>query len=78
MEDELEKIAESITKKKDEPYACGFCGKTKEEVPHTIVGPVTNICSICVELCVDCIREYDPGFCKNDTSHKEEHIVPTA
>src|SRR3954467_5718098 len=36
---------------------CSFCGKSQHEVRKLIAGPTVFICTECVELCMDIIRE---------------------
>ncbi|MGD1880167.1 MAG: ATP-dependent Clp protease ATP-binding subunit ClpX [Kiloniellaceae bacterium] len=36
---------------------CSFCGKSQHEVRKLIAGPTVFICDVCVELCMDIIRE---------------------
>ena len=36
---------------------CSFCGKSSSEVKAVIAGPNVHICSECVELCNDILRE---------------------
>jgi len=64
MEEELTVIADLKSEIKTPRGAvCHFCGKKDSEVAHLIAGPSSMICSECVELCVDMIREHIPGFC---------------
>lgn len=65
MEEEFTEIKEAIAAQKIKDHTCGFCGRREDEVPYVIAGPVTCICSQCVELSVECIRDHDPEFCKN-------------
>lgn len=48
------------------PY-CSFCQKSKHEVPRLIEGPGVYICSECVELCADIIRE--------EPDHSNENVA---
>jgi ATP-dependent Clp protease ATP-binding subunit ClpX len=41
---------------KDTLY-CSFCGKSQHDVSKLIAGPTVLVCSECVELCMDIIRE---------------------
>jgi ATP-dependent Clp protease ATP-binding subunit ClpX len=41
---------------KDTLY-CSFCGKSQHDVSKLIAGPTVFVCSECVELCVEIIRE---------------------
>ena len=43
--------------KGDKPLYCSFCGKSQHEVKKLIAGPSVFICSECVELCNEIIRE---------------------
>lgn len=36
---------------------CSFCGKTTDDVAHTIAGPDVYICDECVDLCVEIVKE---------------------
>jgi ATP-dependent Clp protease ATP-binding subunit ClpX len=36
---------------------CSFCGKSTDDVEHTIAGPDVYICDECVDLCAEIIRE---------------------
>lgn len=64
MEEELTVIADLKSEiAKPIEAECHFCGKKDSEVPHLIAGPSSMICSECVELCVDILREYTPDFC---------------
>ena len=38
-------------------HNCDFCGKSKEDVEKLIVGESAAICSDCVELCVDILKD---------------------
>lgn len=40
---------------------CSFCGKTSNEVKFLIAGPAVYICDECVDLCVDIIKDNEPG-----------------
>ena len=42
---------------------CNFCARRQDEVPALMAGPNVYICSQCVELCVDMLRENHPEFC---------------
>ena len=42
---------------KNSHHNCDFCGKTKEEVEKLIVGDHAAICSDCVDLCVDILKD---------------------
>lgn len=64
MEEDFTEIKEVIDGQKDKVHTCGFCGRQEDEVPYVIAGPVTSICSQCVEIAVECIRDQDPEFCK--------------
>ncbi len=37
--------------------ACSFCHKPQREVDKIIAGPNVYICSECIKLCLDIIRE---------------------
>ena len=64
MEEELTVIADLKSEiEKPRVPECSFCGKNEIEVPHLIAGPSSMICSECVELCVDILREHTPDFC---------------
>jgi len=36
---------------------CSFCGKSQYEVQKLIAGPTVFICSECIELCNDILKE---------------------
>lgn len=36
---------------------CSFCGKSQKEVEQLIAGPSVHICTECVELCTDIVKE---------------------
>ena len=38
-------------------FNCSFCGHSKEDVATLIVGPNVSICSECVQVCVDILRD---------------------
>lgn len=38
-------------------HSCNFCSKTKEEVEKLIVGEGAAICSDCIELCIDILKD---------------------
>jgi ATP-dependent Clp protease ATP-binding subunit ClpX len=38
-------------------HSCDFCGKSKEEVEKLIVGDSSAICSDCIELCNDILKD---------------------
>ena len=45
-------------KKKNRPTVyCSFCGNSQHEVGKMIAGPTVFICDLCVDLCVDIIKE---------------------
>lgn len=47
-----------MSKNKEEKLViCTFCGKNQKEVPKIIAGPNVYICSECIELCNDIIRQ---------------------
>ena len=50
---------------------CSFCGKSQHEVRKLIAGPTAFICDVCVELCIDIIRE------ENKSSVKSRDRIPT-
>ncbi|MBD3322117.1 MAG: ATP-dependent Clp protease ATP-binding subunit ClpX, partial [Chitinivibrionales bacterium] len=45
------------TKAKYPKIRCSFCGKSTETVDRMITGPSVHICSDCVEMCNDILRE---------------------
>jgi hypothetical protein len=67
----IEKIKTEIDKISGLVKECYFCGKKDNEVAHLIAGPLAMICSECVELSVDILREHIPGFCTEQTTTKE-------
>lgn len=52
-----EEAEEALRKMKAETLICSFCGKDSTMVRKLIAGPKVFICSECVELCVDIIKE---------------------
>ena len=42
--------------------ACGFCGRTVDQVTHLIQGPDLFIRDICVDACVDTLATKDHGW----------------
>jgi ATP-dependent Clp protease ATP-binding subunit ClpX len=38
-------------------HSCSFCKKSKEEVEKLIVGEISAICNLCVDLCVDILQD---------------------
>jgi ATP-dependent Clp protease ATP-binding subunit ClpX len=50
--------------KKDKEYKCSFCGKTQEKVDKLVSGPSVFICSDCIYLCNEILREEDIDLSK--------------
>ena len=46
-----------MTKDKSDLHTCSFCGKSKNDVEKLIVGSNVSICSECVTLCHDILKE---------------------
>ena len=44
-------------KDKSSAYYCSFCGNSQHEVEKLIAGPTVFICDLCVDLCVDILKE---------------------
>ena len=44
-------------KEKSSVCYCSFCGNSQHKVEKMIAGPKVFICSLCVDLCVDIIKE---------------------
>jgi len=44
-------------------FTCCCCGRRQDEVLVLLQGPTSRICNVCIELCVDMVREKDSGFC---------------
>jgi len=42
---------------KSKIHLCSFCGKNETEIFCIITGPMVNICSECVGMCVEIIDE---------------------
>lgn len=42
---------------KNDNHHCDFCGKSKEDVEKLIVGEGAAICSDCIELCIDILKD---------------------
>ena len=38
---------------------CSFCGKSADQVDKIVTGPSVNICSECIKLCNEVLREDD-------------------
>ena len=54
-----------MTNEPEKELYCSWCAKAKSEVKKLIAGPSVFICDVCVELCVDIVREErNPDFCK--------------
>ena len=51
---------------------CSFCGKSQHEVRKLIAGPTVFICDVCVELCMDIIKEES-----KDTFVKHQDGLPS-
>jgi hypothetical protein len=41
--------------------ACGFCGKSQQEVKKLILGPGVHICNACIDLCCELLAAEAPG-----------------
>jgi ATP-dependent Clp protease ATP-binding subunit ClpX len=48
-------------------HICDFCGKSQAEVEKLIVGEQASICNICVDLCIDILKDEN---IKNFTNEK--------
>ncbi len=47
---------------------CSFCGRSADEVEDLITGPGVNICSDCIEVCQNILREERKASNKKETS----------
>lgn len=79
MEEDIQiEKAEGIEKPKKTSPICNFCGRYQHETGYIITGPDVNVCSDCVALMVDIIREKEFNFCcgsgKCDKSEKCNNI----
>ena len=41
---------------------CSFCNKTSDEVECIIAADVANICSECIQVCVECVEDFKDGL----------------
>lgn len=57
MKKRFKKLKERGTFKEDPISKCSFCGRGQEEAKKLIVGPKVFICSECVELCNEIIKD---------------------
>ena len=53
---------------------CSFCGKSQHEVTKLIAGPSVFICSECVELCNEIIREEPEDVEAEDTREESSEF----
>lgn len=62
--------------KRDLPR-CSFCGRNKYEVPHLLIGPNVNICSDCIKICSDEIRnmQVKPGLADRREKALKPHEI---
>ena len=73
-----DKDKDSPPKDKDKAMVCSFCGKQGNEVNKMIVGPSVLICSECVEVCNDIIREGSEGQQADGTAQRPDQLpTPT-
>ena len=54
---------------------CSFCGKSQYEVQKLIAGPTVFICSDCISLCADILKEETKKSNENNLSAKK--VLPT-
>lgn len=52
-------------------YNCSFCGKDREEVEKIVAGPNVNICSECVDISAEILKE-DREVVKKPVSEEED------
>lgn len=54
-----------IEAKEEKPsvFTCCFCGRRQDEVLVLVQGPTSRICNVCIEFCVEMVREKYSGFC---------------
>ena len=57
IEKMIAKLPDGDDNKGDKLLYCTFCGKSQHEVKKLIAGPSVFICSECVGLCNEIIRE---------------------
>ena len=50
-------MATTTTRAKYPSVRCSFCGRSTEAVEKMITGPSVHICSHCVEMCNEILRE---------------------
>ena len=60
--------------KGDKLLYCSFCGKSQHEVEKLIAGPSVFICSECVELCNEIIREEPEDVEAEDTREESSEF----
>jgi ATP-dependent protease Clp ATPase subunit len=41
----------------EEKLKCSFCGRSEDQTKKLVVGPGVRICSECIDLCQDIVRE---------------------
>jgi hypothetical protein len=57
---------------------CSFCNKSARDVPKMVAGPTVHICSECVDICNDVLREnvmLSSGFDPAAVQHSEAVIA---
>lgn len=55
---------------------CSFCGKSQYEVQKLIAGPTVFICSDCISLCADILKEEAKKINENNPSAKKKLPTP--
>ena len=47
-------------------YSCSFCGKPQDKVDKLVSGPSVYICSDCIHLCNEILRDEEAGRRRNE------------
>ena len=66
-ENRIRNIEQRLDAMEKRQFRCGFCGKTRDQVKITLVGPITVICNECVAAC-----------CKSLADHMGSDFFPVA
>jgi ATP-dependent Clp protease ATP-binding subunit ClpX len=59
--------------RKDKEYSCSFCGKPQDKVDKLVSGPSVFICSDCIYLCNEILREEEIESRRSDQT---DHLTP--
>lgn len=49
-------MSKTSTGQPEKALCCSFCNKSQHDVNKLIVGPSSNICNECIEMCMDILR----------------------